>query len=476
MTPATTGTVYALIDPRNNQARYIGATTRPLRTRLQGHMTNGAPRVKAWVDALAAAGVTPQIVAIAEGVAAEDLNQAERAEITRRLIAGEKLLNESGTAPARKHIEQQRELARQERERAAWEHAAHQVRAVVGGPPPPGDIPPLPLNEKALAAYHAIARVMDAPAEGFAAQDYEQLNKSTRLMLMREKAGEDLWRSTRGLWGCLRGTAQQSFDTILSARVGSVFTDRWTNLEAARRYLALLPWGMVAVGPWAALAEHAGLDASGQDFIDWVSDDPSVYEALEVLLLESGGRMGPLSVLDDHDYHFRPSIGLVVMTAAHHPGFDLPEALHPFVKAFLDGMVRGRQLTPAMADLLLEVDPRALDNVLGADIVSGIDAELGLPAGTSGRVLTALIERHGQGYQFGQLDRAAARAAGAFPTVPAPDFGGWHGATTPMFQAVAAALMVAGVLPAPQGQTATTCASEARRMWWPNLEVLERTA
>lgn len=476
MAPATTGTVYALIDPRNNQARYIGATTRPLRARLQGHVASGAPRVKAWVDELTAAGVSPQIVAIVEGVAAEDLREAERAEITRRLIDGEKLLNESGTAPARRHIERQREMARQERERAAWEHVAHQVRAVVGGPLPPGDIPPLPLNEKALAAYHAIVRVMDAPAEGFAAQDYERLEKSTRLMLMRERASEDLWRSTRGVWGCLRGMAQQSFDIVLSARVRSVFTDRWADLEVARRYLALLPWGTVAVSPWAALAEHAGLDASGQDFIDWVSDDPSVREALEILLLEAGGRMGPLSVLDDYDYHFRPSIGLVVMTAAHHPGFDLPEALHPFVKAFLDGMAKGRQLTPAMADLLLEVDPRALDSVLGPDIVSGIDAQLGLPPGTSCRVLTALLERHGQGYQFGQLDRAAARAAGAFPTVPAPDFSDWLGATTPMFQAVAAALTVAGVLPAPQGRTVTKCVSEVRELWWPNLEVLERTA
>lgn len=66
-----TGTVYALIDPRDGKPRYIGQTKRPLAERLSGHLgsTRTQPRVRAWVAELRAAGLRPRIIPLREGVA-----------------------------------------------------------------------------------------------------------------------------------------------------------------------------------------------------------------------------------------------------------------------------------------------------------------------------------------------------------------------------------------------------------------------
>lgn len=464
MANKATGTVYALVDPRDNAVRYIGATTKPLKTRLQGHLNSRVARVKAWVDELSAASTTPRIEAITSGIAAGDLRDAERAEITQRMIAGEKLLNEAATAPARKHIERQRQLACQERERAAWEQAAHQVREIVGGPLPPGDIRPLPLDEKALAAYHCMLEVMDAPDETFTSGGDQRLGKRARLVLMRENAGEGLWRSTRGAWGRLRSMVNKDFDTVLAARVHSTFDERWTDLTMASRYLALLPWGMMAAGPWAALAERAGMDASGQDFIDWVSDDPSVREALTVLLLRSGDRMGPLSVLDNYDNVMRPSTGLVALTAAHHADFELPAVLGTEITRFIEVLQRGDLLTPGLVELLLELTPQALDNLLGPNVAVAIDKQLQLPPGTSRDVLAALLKSDG-GRRIRGLDRVVARAQEAFPTIDTPDFTRWMGSTAPMFQAIVGSLVASGHLPSPTGTAPDELVDRVRALW-----------
>lgn len=468
-------TVYALVDPRSNRVRYIGATTQTLKVRLNGHLQTPVRRVKAWVDDLAADGLTPQILPIKECVPEADLRDLERAEIARRLIAGESLLNESATAPARKHIERRREQERIERERAAWEHVANQVRTVVGGPLAPGDVPPIPLNRQSLEAYDALIRTEDEPDLEVISDPNLHLTKSTRLHLARGGASDVLWQSVQPMWGRLRGMVQQHFDDVLAGRVGTVFEGRWRDLRDAARYLALLPWGIMAVGPWAALAERAGMDTAGSAFIDWVSDDITVREALHVLLVRSGGRMGPLSALDNVDNFSRPSTGLVAMTAAHHPGFDLPQVLNLEMRRFLESMLRDGQLTPAMADLLLKLDPHALDNILGPDITAAIDVQLGLPSGTSRNVLTTLLEGPGR-WHLGNLDRIVARAAGALPTVEAPDFSGWVGNTVPMLHAITGALMAAGTLTAPAGKTPAECVSEVRALWCADLSVLERIA
>lgn len=476
MTTATTGTVYALVDPRDSRVRYIGATTQTLKARLNGHTGSRTQRVKAWVDELASQGLTPQIEPIIEGVDEGDLRDAERAEITRRLVAGEQLLNESATAPARHRIERQRKVDRVERERAAWECAAHQVRSIVGGPLSPMGVPVPRLGRHFEQAYLDLMKAEDEPDREVEPDVDRRLSKETRLRFARADAADALWRSVRPVWSSLRRKVDKEFEEVLSCRVGAIFSERWTDFQDASRYLALLPWGMIAVGPWAALAERAGMDISGSAFVDWATDDPSVREALTMLLVRSGGRMGPLSVLDDFDASLRPSTGLVAITAAYHPGFDLPQELILEVRSFLESVLRGGSLTPAMADLLLELDPGALDKLLGPEITAGIDARLGLPPGTSADVLVAVLEKSG-GRHLNKLADIVNRARGALPTVEAPDFSHWHGDTMPMFQAVTASLTAAGVLTAtPDGKTPAELVSEVRALWCADPNMLERAA
>ena len=47
------------------------------------------------------------------------------------------------------------------------------------------------------------------------------------------------------------------------------------------------------------------------------------------------------------------------------------------------------------ADLLLQLDPDSIESVFGKDVAAELDRELGLDAGTAGRVLQALLRRLG---------------------------------------------------------------------------------
>lgn len=474
--PSTTktGTVYVLIDPRDSRVRYVGATTKTLKARLQGHKRHAASRVKAWIDALAAEGLVPRIEPISEDVPEAQLRDREREEITRRLVAGEPILNESATVQGRRHLERRREEERIERERAAWEHVADQVQSILGGPLAPGEVTPIPLNTQVVADYHSLLRIREEPDEPVSNRD-GQLTKETRILLARSKASDALWRSVQGVWGRLGSRASQRFEEILASRVGAIFDEPWEDLQDASQYLALLPWGMMAVGPWAALAERAGMDASGGEFIDWVSDDPSVREALNVLLVRAGGRLGPLSVLDSVNNLSCPSTGLIAMTAAHSPTFDLPPALNGKVASFLESILQDRLLTPAMGDLLNKLDPHALDRLLGPNIAADVDAQLGLRLGTSRDVLTAVLQKS-KAWRMDRLDRIVSRASDAFPTVETPDLRDFSGTTIPMFQAITASLTISGLIPPPADKTAREFVNEVRALWHGDLSRLEQVA
>jgi hypothetical protein len=327
-----------------------------------------------------------------------------------------------------------------------------------------------------MRAYEALMREENELELEGGPKTLARYEKEARLDRAREKAAKNLWLSVRPLWGALRGMADEQFDFVLAERVRSVFNARWADLEDVSRYLTLLPWGIVAVSPWAALAKQAGMDISGSAFIDWVTDDADVREALTILLVRSGGRMGPLSRLDEGRSYLRPSIGLLAMTAAHHPGFQLPQELHSETKTFLTLMLRDGQLTPQMADLLVELDPRALDKLLGPEITAGIDARLGLAPGTSKEVLTAVLETSPWG-QTECLERIVDRATGAFPTVDATDFSHWRGNGVPMMHAITASLATVGVLTTtPAGKAPAELVSEVRALWRADLSWLERSA
>lgn len=62
-----TGRIYALIDPRSKQIRYVGKTIQTLRKRLIGHVTEthrGTYRRARWIRALERLGIKPRIVAL----------------------------------------------------------------------------------------------------------------------------------------------------------------------------------------------------------------------------------------------------------------------------------------------------------------------------------------------------------------------------------------------------------------------------
>jgi hypothetical protein len=74
-------TIYALVDPRTDQVRYIGQTVQPLEYRLWSHLHVAArrkvdtPKVR-WLQELQAAGLKPSIIAL-EVVTHQDRKQAE---------------------------------------------------------------------------------------------------------------------------------------------------------------------------------------------------------------------------------------------------------------------------------------------------------------------------------------------------------------------------------------------------------------
>ncbi len=107
---AATGTVYALLDPRDDVPRYIGATTQTLEQRLKGHLGTPSKKVRPWIEELRAAGLSPRPVPLHEGVQVGDLLAIENEEITRILAVGGTLLNEQSTARGRE-LNQQRKYA-----------------------------------------------------------------------------------------------------------------------------------------------------------------------------------------------------------------------------------------------------------------------------------------------------------------------------------------------------------------------------
>ncbi|GAA1592541.1 hypothetical protein GCM10009678_94480 [Actinomadura kijaniata] len=94
------GIVYALVDRRNGEVRYIGQTTMQPGQRLAGHLLSPpGMAVRNW---LAECGRQVDIKVLREGVPNDGLDDAEHAEIRAHLQAGCALLNESGvTKPFR---------------------------------------------------------------------------------------------------------------------------------------------------------------------------------------------------------------------------------------------------------------------------------------------------------------------------------------------------------------------------------------
>lgn len=165
MTSDPTGTIYALVDPRTFDVRYIGQTTKPIEVRLAGHLAAPAPLVKAWIDELAVEGRRPEITPVREGVAEADLDTAEREEIAAHAEQGD-LLNvaRNTVGNARRRKVSRLEAKRREAEalamaqawgQASWRQVADQIRVATGGPIAPSDVPVHPIPEAVWEAYQS---------------------------------------------------------------------------------------------------------------------------------------------------------------------------------------------------------------------------------------------------------------------------------------------------------------------------------
>ena len=88
-------TIYALVDPRTSQIRYIGQTQNHPEVRLMGHLEkdDGNKRKRAWLDELRRFGEKPVVVALEYAPSIDEALEIERLWIRRGNACGWPLLN-----------------------------------------------------------------------------------------------------------------------------------------------------------------------------------------------------------------------------------------------------------------------------------------------------------------------------------------------------------------------------------------------
>jgi hypothetical protein len=418
-----TGTVYALVDPRDDEIRYIGQTTRTLPQRLKGHLSRPAWRVEKWIAELRTADLGPQIVALRENVPAGELLTAEREEITRILAAGGELLNDHGRTEG---CELNSRRLKAERT-AAWGELANLALATLGGPLPPGEVPATEIPD-------------------------------------------------RGTWGELRRLGGSAFKEYIDRNLSIAAEVDCANGEDRSRLLSLAAWYAVAAYPWRSLASIGGLPLDDASFIAWAGQDAETREALEFLAAHGDGTLAKLSI----GWHspFRPQRepgDLLGVVAAAYSGVTPSASIRRDVIEVLCKFADDHELTQPMADLLMRLDPGALDSVFGKDVAARLDVDLGLVAGTSGRVIRALLDRMAP-VNDPRLRRVADRAAQALPVTALPDYRGWwSGPSIPAARVISASLVRAG-LAEPDDMTTEEYLSYVRDLWAPQLAEADEEA
>lgn len=402
-----TGTVYALIDPRDGKPRYVGQTVKTLPQRLKGHLTRPAWRVEEWITGLRTAGLSPQIAALRESVPADELLAAEHEEITRLLAAGSALLNEHRTARGRE-LNHQRVAAERV---AAWAEMARVAAVTLDGPMPPGEL--------------TLAGVPDAHVRGWSGDPFGDWMESNRRI---------------ALHAC------------------------YTEEEDTSRFIALTVWYMVAVYPWRNLAELGKLPLDDASFIAWAGREAKVREALAFLAAGGDGMLAKLSV-GWHDPRRVKAPGRLLGAVVAAYADTVPDAIHSDLAETLEEVADSHMLTRPMADLLMRLNPRALDAVFGKDIAAELDRDLSLAPGTSGQVLRALVDRMGPGYSVGKaVQRVATRSAQTLPVRALPDYQGWSGPIIPAARSISGCLVRAG-LAEPDDMTPGEYLSYVRGLW-----------
>lgn len=91
--------VYALVDPRDGQIRYVGKSFRSAHRRLRRHLApcylRGSTHKERWLRVLLSLGLEPQVVVLEQCESADALSAAERAHIERLRCEGADLTNAS---------------------------------------------------------------------------------------------------------------------------------------------------------------------------------------------------------------------------------------------------------------------------------------------------------------------------------------------------------------------------------------------
>jgi hypothetical protein len=273
-----------------------------------------------------------------------------------------------------------------------------------------------------------------------------------------------VWDCARHAWSTVRGTGSDSFDHCLERNTRAVLNARCDRREDASRFVALAVWYTVAMHPWRHLAELAGLPLDDASFTAWAARDDEVREALAFLAGCGDWVLDRLSIREHCPQHEKAPGRLLGAVAAAYSGTESPEIVRSDLATTLGDLAGDHMLTQPMADLFLQLNPRALDSVFGRDIAAEIDCDLGLPPGTSGQVLRALGGK--VGHINGPVRRAIDRSTGALQAVALPDYGGWSGPSVLTARVVSGSLVRAG-LAAPERLTAEEYLTEIRDLWTP---------
>ena len=461
-----TGTVYALIDPRSGSILYIGQTIRTLPERLS---VKYAARVISWM-----AGLRPEIIALRENVATDELLSAEAEEITRIIAAGGTLLNEQVTARGRKLLSERRAAEREAAECSAWAEVADAALAIIGGPMPPGEFPLIEIPDAAwrfvstsgpARMEHANSLLRSVSWREVTAEHHALQRAAER---EQDEAIDQLLNCAQYAWGNAYRAGGDSFGRRVERNVSDVLHARCADREDASRFLALAVWCAVAVYPWRHLAELAGLPLDDTSFTAWAGRDDQVREALTFLTSCGGGAIERLS-RGEHSPQLEKAPGRMLgAVAAAYSDTEPAEAIRSDLAETLGGLADYHMLTQPMADLLMRLNPRALDAIFGKDVAAQMDHDLGLTAGTSGRVLRAFVGRHPHSNDPA-VRRAADRSAQALPVTALPECGGWSGLGIPALRSVSGCLVRAG-LAEPDRMSTEEYLAEVRAIWTPRLD------
>ncbi len=415
------GVIYVLVDPRHDTVRYVGKTVDALAARLSGHLHSKNALLRQWVRDLATAGHRP-ILRVVREVPLAGLDDAERRAIADFASDGWPLFNLTGipaqvvsdSAVAAVRARRARAMATAEADWAEAERrrlvqqdldmgtsaAAHAAlfavaQRVSGGPLPPpiralrsADVTSLPEE----LARHLPGGDQYPPADLF---DRGQVCRATARFMHSWGIQVGVFRSRDYLPKVVHDLCEHLEDEMRFDGDPERFPRyrcqrRWRSQQDMLKVAALAEWHRTAVVPWRAAAEAAKLPSSGAGFARAVTDDPDVRAALETWECapwtstrgDDRDQLDPLSLYCLVTPYADDGLRWVADDAAARVGLAETFAT----------LARANGLTAPAVAMFHRVDQDAVSRTYGVDVARMVDGRVGLPDGTSRRVLADLVE------------------------------------------------------------------------------------